>query len=193
MGYNRAGFDVVGVDNRPQPNYPFEFHRADALEFIGRHADEFAAVHASPTCQTRARATAWRGNRASHPDTLAPTLRLLREMALPWVVENVPEAAWDGTLRPDLFLCGSMFGLTVKRHRVFETSWRALQMTPPCGRHHGLLPFAHKGERAYADAMGCTWMSNAEGRQAIPPAYTEYIGELLMELLAPNTKIGGAA
>lgn len=184
MGYHQAGFDVIGVDIAPQPNYPFEFHQADALEFYAEHGHEFDAVHASPTCQTRCRATAWRGRREDHPDLLTPTLVMLRTVATqPWVVENVPEAAWDATMRPDYFLCGSMFGLPIRRHRVFETSWRPLQLTSRCAHRRRDLSFAHKDERAYADAMGCTWMSAHEGRQAVPPAYTEHIGTALFDQL----------
>jgi DNA (cytosine-5)-methyltransferase 1 len=179
-GYHRAGFDVVGVDIRPQPRYPFEVHQGDALEFLAEHGHEFDAIHASPTCQTRAAVTAWRGSRQNHPDTLTPTLEALRRLCAPWVVENVPEAALDGTLRPDLFLCGTMFGLRIQRHRVFELSWHPLQLTQPCGSHRLVQPFLHKDERAFADAMGCTWMSVKEARQAIPPAYTEYIGAQLI-------------
>jgi hypothetical protein len=180
-GYQRAGFHVTGVDIRPQPNYcGDEFVQADALEFMAERWREFKAAHASPTCQTRARVTAWRGSREDHPDTLTPTLAMLRALPILWVVENVPEAAADGTLRPDLFLCGTMFGLSIKRHRVFETSRPVLQLTQPCGSHRHVLPFIHKNERAFADAMGCTWMSNKEARQAIPPAYTEYIGRLVL-------------
>ena len=100
-------------------------------------------------------------------------------LPVPWVVENVTEAP----LRPDYILCGSQFGLQVRRHRVFQTSWGGAQLTAPCG-HRGLLPFEHKGERAYADAMGCDWMTNREARQAIPPAYTEHIGHDLLSQLA---------
>jgi SAM-dependent methyltransferase len=189
-GYQQAGFYVVGVDIEPQPHYiGDEFVQADALEFLrqaSRLADvggpytltEFDAIHASPVCKTFARVTAWRGSRGNHPDTLRPVLAWLRTCSLPWVVENVPEAP----LRPDIILCGSQFGLNVRRHRVFETSWRAYDLIPEC-RHHGLLPFMHKAERAYADAMGCTWMTKEEARQAIPPAYTEYIGGLLLAAL----------
>lgn len=181
VGYHRAGFDVVGIDINPQPNYPYTFHRADALE---RLADReflagFDAIHASPTCQTFARVTAWRGDRANHPDLLTPTLELLAGYDLPWVVENVPEAP----IRRDYLLCGTQFGLNVRRHRAFmRGNWSAFELIAPCGcyRNTRLLPFEHKGERAFADAMGCDWMTNREGRQAIPPAYTTYIGAQLM-------------
>ena len=90
----------------------------------------------------------------------------------PWVIENVPEAP----VRPDYLLCGSQFGLRIKRHRAFETSWGGGgELLPPCWHHRGLLAFEHKGERAYADAMGCTWMTNLEARKAVPPAYSEWI------------------
>jgi DNA (cytosine-5)-methyltransferase 1 len=106
--------------------------------------------------------------------------RLLAEAAVPWVLENVPEAP----LRRDYLLCGSMFGLEVRRHRAFETSWGGPEgLQPPCGSHHRLRPFMHKQERAYIDAMGCTWMNRDEGREAIPPAYTRHIGADLLALV----------
>jgi len=186
VGYHQAGFDVVGVDLHPQPRYPFTFVQADALEYLAT-ADltGFDAIHASPPCQAYAGVTAWRGNQADHPDLLAATRTALEATGLPWVIENVPEAP----LRPDLLLCGSQFGLKVKRHRAFETSWRAFSLIHPC-RHRGLLPFMHKGERAYADALGCGWMTNREGRQAIPPAFTAHVGELLADHIraTPPTK-----
>jgi hypothetical protein len=183
VGYDRAGFDVVGVDIAPQPRYPFLFVQADAVEFLRRNWRHFDAVHASPTCQTRARVTRWRGRAEDHPDTLTPTLDALRELPIPWVVENVPEAVTDGSLRPDFVLCGSMFGLRVRRHRAFETSWNALQLTPGCSHSRGDIPFEHKDEAAFKKAMGCDWMTNLGGRQAIPPAYTEHIGQQLIQHL----------
>jgi hypothetical protein len=84
-------------------------------------------------------------------------------------------------------LCGSMFGINVRRHRAFEVSWGWNGLLPPHHHHAGLLPFEHKGERAYADAMGCTWMNKTEGRQAIPPAYTEFIGAQLLHSLTERT------
>ncbi len=176
MGYARAGFDVVGVDINPQPHYPFEFHQADALTYP---LDGFDAIHASPVCLTFARVTDWRGNRGNYPDTLTPTLARLAACRVPWIVENVEEAP----VRADLILCGTQFGLRIKRHRLFQTSWGMFDLRPPCD-HRGILPFMHKGERAYADALGCEWMSNKEARQAIPPAYTGYIGEQLLSVIS---------
>jgi DNA (cytosine-5)-methyltransferase 1 len=181
MGYHRAGFEVVGVDIVDQPRYPFDFHQADALEYLAGHWQEFDAIHASPTCQRKARVTAWRGNREDHPNTLTPTLEALRSLGVPYVVENVPEAGDE--LRADFLLCGTQFGLPVRRHRIFERGhWDGYELIPPCScyRRPDLKVFEHKDERAFADAMGCTWMSSMGGRQAIPPAYTEHIGRQLM-------------
>ena len=175
-GYHRAGFDVVGVDIKPQPNYPFEFHRADAMAWP---LDGFDAIHASPPCQHYAPVTRWRGSADDHPDLVEATRVRLIGSGSVWVMENVPGAP----LRPDYMLCGSMFGIPVKRHRWFETSWRPLMVDGGCAGHSGLLPFMHKGERAYTDAMGCSWMTNVEGREAIPPAYTEFIGRQLAAYL----------
>ncbi|MEU3494487.1 DNA cytosine methyltransferase [Kitasatospora cineracea] len=183
VGYRQAGFDVTGVDNRPQPNYPFAFHQVDALEFLAHlitsgAIEQFDLIHASWPCQNKARVTAWRGDRNDHPDLITPGKALMQSSGRPWAIENVPEAAWDGTLRADYELCGSQFGLNVRRHRVFETSWGGGgDLLPPHWHHRGLLSFEHKGERTYADAMGCTWMSNIEARQAVPPAYSRWIGE----------------
>jgi DNA (cytosine-5)-methyltransferase 1 len=186
-GYHDAGFDVVGVDIEPQPHYPFEFIRADALEVLADHdfLAQFDAIHASPTCQHFSRATAWRGSRDDHPDLLTPTLALLAQTRIPWIVENVPEAC--PPLRPDYRLCGTQFGLNVRRHRIFQRgNWTAFELMPPCQcyRNPRLLPFEHKDERAFADAMGCTWMDKTTARQAIPPAYTEFIGTQLLASLA---------
>jgi DNA (cytosine-5)-methyltransferase 1 len=170
MGYARAGFEVVGVDIEPQPRYPFEFHQADALTFP---LAGFDAVHASPPCQHYANVTRWTGNQADHADLVAAVRSRLAGRV--YVIENVIGAPLVGPV----LLCGSMFGLRIRRHRLFEASvWLGLAST--CRHRPDDLPFIHKGERAYADAMGCQWMSNREGRQAIPPAYTEFIGRQLL-------------
>ena len=187
VGYHRAGFDVVGVDLHPQPNYPFEFIQADVLEFMregsgGWGARQFDAIAASPPCQHYAGSTAWRGRREDHPDLIAPTRAILEATGLPYVIENVPDARRH--LRNPLMLCGSAFGLPVRRHRYFETNWPLSVLTLGCHHKPGDLAFMHKGERAYADALGCDWMTGVEARQAIPPRFTEFIGAALMAHLS---------
>lgn len=179
MGYHRAGFDVIGVDKDPQKNYPFEFVQDDAIAYLARHGREFDAIHASPPCQAYAGVTAWRGDQTKHPQMVEVTRALLEHIGRPYVIENVPAAP----LRRDLVLCGSQLGLRVQRHRVFESNVPLVAPDAQC-RHVDLLPFMHKGERAYADAMECYWMSKFEARQAIPPAYTEHIGAQLLDHLA---------
>lgn len=180
MGYSRAGFEVVGVDIKPQPRYPFEFHQTDALTFP---LDGAQAVHASPPCQHYANVTRWRGDQSGHPDLLPATVKRLKASGLPWVVENVHGAP----MAPDFVLCGSSLGLRVRRHRWFLTSWNGFELIPPC-QHDRLLAFEHRSERAYADAMGCTWMSAKEARQAIPPAMTEWIGARLLEVVQQGVR-----
>lgn len=192
-GYARAGFTVVGVDINQQPNYPYEFHQADALAWLAEHgADEFDAIHASPPCQAYSLATLRHGARhaANHPDLVAPTRAALDATGLPYVIENVEGAP----LRRDLVLCGEMFGLRVHRHRVFECGGFVPMRIPHAphrlkgAAHNCDLREGHARQIAgnYADhddasrAMGIDWMTRRELAQAIPPAYTEYIGHALM-------------
>ncbi len=198
MGYSRAGFEVVGVDHKPQPNYPFEFHQQDALAAmdellrgyrLGSVSDSylgsFDAIHASPPCQAYARSTAWRGSRENHPRLIAPTRDLLEQTGLPYVIENVPDARRE--LRNPILICGSAVGLQVRRHRYFEANWPISILSHPCHHKDTDYAFEHKDERAYADAMGCEWMTAKEAREAIPPAYTELIGHQLMQQIRANT------
>ncbi|MEV7145948.1 DNA cytosine methyltransferase [Streptomyces sp. NPDC093084] len=183
MGYYMAGFDVVGVDIRPQPNYPFTFVQADGLDYCATHGHAFDLVHGSWPCERYATVTRWRGNPDDHPDLIAPGRQVMQATGRPWVMENVPETARDGVLRPDYLLCGTQFGLDVRRHRVFETSWGGGgDLLPPCWHRKDLLAFEHKGERAYANAMGCTWMTSLEARKAVPPAYTQWIATQFLTL-----------
>ena len=149
MGYHNAGFDLVGVDIEPQPNYPFTFIEYDAIAFLEEFGSllhrRWDAIHASPPCQAYSVATKWRGDPSSHPDLLEPTRDLLEEIGLPWVIENVPGAP----MTPDVVLCGSMFDLQVRRHRLFLSNVPIFDLMPSC-RHRGLLAFEHKQERAYA-------------------------------------------
>lgn len=180
-GYHLAGFDVVGVDHAFQPRYPFEFHQADALEFIRKYGCEFDAIHASPPCRAHSVTRSIWGK--DYEDLIPATRAALTTADVSWVIENVGGAP----IRADYILCGSQFGLRVHRHRHFETSWRGFELRVEC-RHVGLMAFEHRRERDYADAMECGWMTAREARQAIPPAYTEYLGEMLMLHLAENTR-----
>ncbi|MBK3629760.1 DNA cytosine methyltransferase [Streptomyces sp. MBT49] len=183
MGYYLAGFDVVGVDIRPQPNYPFPFVQADGIDYTAEHGHAFDLVHGSWPCERYATVTRWRGNPDDHPDLIGPGREVMQATGRPWVMENVPETANAGILRPDYLLCGTQFGLSIRRHRVFETSWGGGgHLVAPCWHRKGLLAFEHKGERAYADAMGCTWMTNLEARKAVPPAYTQWIAAQYLAL-----------
>lgn len=192
MGYHRAGFEVVGVDIAPQPNYPFEFHESDALAYVRAYVRRdhlgvlgdlpFDAIHASPPCQHYANVTRWRGNPDDHPDLIGPTRELLEASGLPWVMENVRTQA----LRPCVVLCGTQFGLPIRRHRGFETNWWEGHLVPPCQHRPDDYAFDHgakQPESVYRDAMGCDWMTVDESREAIPPAYTELIGHQLAQHL----------
>ena len=215
MGYHRAGFEVVGVDIRPQPNYPFEFVQADALAILEEAWDwpsgrlhSFDAIHASPPCQAYTALRVMHNARDDHPDLISPVRELLQATGLPYVIENVPGAPIAHLTR----LCGSSFGLGVevydgwrqlRRHRYFETSFPLL--SPQC-QHHGAtigLYGGHARDRRRIDgksrgkdfpdrdplelgrkAMGMPWAQKwREVSEAIPPAYTEFIGAQLLQQL----------
>jgi DNA (cytosine-5)-methyltransferase 1 len=198
MGYHSAGFEVVGVDIKPQPRYPFEFHQADALALMRGWALSlrpcFQAIHASPPCQRYSRQTAQHRSRATdHPDLVEPTRKLLEATGLPWVIENVEGAPLENSVT----LCGSMFGLGVRRHRLFEANFPITQ--PECD-HPGQGPIVtvtgnpggsskRDGSRRFGNtaswrmAMVIDWMTGKELAQAIPPAYTEHIGRQLYALV----------
>jgi DNA (cytosine-5)-methyltransferase 1 len=193
MGYSKY-FDVVGVDNILQPHYPFEFWLDDALNTLGRlvndrikgapHLSRFDAIHASPPCQAYSVLTKPHRNLGKeYPDLIGPTRELLMQTGLPWVIENVPGAP----MRKDLELCGSQFGLKVRRHRWFEFSEPPFQLMPPCVHDERVVVVSGSNHRADFDtaadiieAMGMPWATRSEVRQAIPPAFTEYVGAILM-------------
>ncbi len=202
MGYHRAGFEVVGVDIAPQPRFPFEFHQTDALTFP---LDGFDAIHASPPCQAYSVGT---GNERAagkvYPDLLPPTRERLREVLVPWVIENVPGAP----MRADYVLCGSMFGLPgLRRHRWFETSWQGFSMALACDHSTNAVTVVGHGPNSKSplylerrkrmkagedaekwwwtmccEAMGIDWMNRDELSESIPPAYTELIGGAILAL-----------
>lgn len=207
VGYARAGFQVVGVDIAAQPNYPYEFIQDDAigyLEALLRSKQrgtwrEFDAIHASPPCQGYVGwqniATA-RGATNDWPKLIGPVREKLIEIGLPYVIENV-ENAGPHMVNPTR-LCGSTFGLGVRRHRLFETSFlmfgqKGCQHTGNevgvYGKLDGRRLFTRKDgselrnpdslETAQA-AMGIDWMTWDELRESIPPAFTEYVGQQLL-------------
>lgn len=183
MGYNRAGFEVIGVDINPQPNYPFQFIQADWQEVIGMvHAD---VIHASPPCQSYSAMSQCRpGLSSTYPDLIDEVRSALQRTGIPWVIENVPGAP----LNNPVVLCGRMFGLDLYRHRLFETSFPGLQPwhpphNKPASRAGHWEPgtvmsvAGHFSPVAHArKIMDIDWMTRDEMREAIPPAYTAWIG-----------------
>lgn len=190
-GYARAGFtDIIGVDIKPQPNYPFEFVQMDALGFMEFYtAAGFDAIHASPPCQAYSACLNFANANHDHPDLVAPTRDALIATGLPYVIENVVGAP---LINPTM-LCGEMFNLRLHRHRLFETSFFFL--APRHSGHLGrsgkmgrtpkpeeyIVPTGHFGGMEIAKAaMEIDWMTRDEITQAIPPAYTEFIGRQLL-------------
>lgn len=204
VGYDRAGFHVIGVDIAPQPNYPFAFVQMDALEYLEvmllapTAFPQYAAIHASPPCQGYSNLR----RKIQHPRLIAPVREMLIATGLPYVIENIEDARRE--LRNPVRLCGSTFDLHVRR---FETSFPVL--APPC-QHDGREIRAYYGKKGWlvwtpgAAAvqkkgrkpilrgsveqaprdMGIDWMETwDELREAIPPAYTEYLGTALLEHL----------
>lgn len=272
MGYSRAGFtDIVGVDNQPQKNYPFEFVQADMFEYLVEHGHEFDAIHVSPPCQGYSimRNLPWFEGK-EYPTLILPIRQLLEKMSILWVIENVLGArkGSKGLIKYGLeehgmdadYLCGTMFGLPFYRHRLFETNWkwaqpehakhqtvigsqevnrprrnetfifgqsedaRGLESWPgrreePAGLatvnnpvnsgrrkyHDGVGSLARwqgngaqkkgvgvghaAGWRIAAEAMDIDWMKRGELTQAIPPAYTEYIGAALLQHINQSKEI----
>lgn len=219
MGYHRAGFDVVGVDHKPQPNYPFDFYCGDALMLLkfllagnvmptvnGLYSlDSFDAIHASPPCQAYTIGRHIHNSGDRHPDLIAETRELLERTGLPYVIENVPGSP---LVRP-VMLCGLMFGLRVLRHRLFESN--LLLLAPSHPRHpKGNLTNSRSGystgsqgfvtcagnnfvRTAGALAMKIDWMkTRPELAQAIPPAYTEFIGRQLIGLITQRARMEAA-
>ena len=205
MGYSRAGFDVVGVDIDPQPRFPFEFIQADALTLDMKFIKSFDAIHASPPCQSYSDLAKRNGNAHEWPRLVDPVREMLIKSGKPFVIENVEGAP----LINPIVLCGTMFkGLRVLRHRLFESNF------PLVALPHGKHPICHtfdkrKGQYgktnemtdfvsvngggncsvvAARDAMGIEWMTKNELNEAIPPAYTEYIGKQLMKHLLSSKK-----
>lgn len=207
VGYARAGFDVVGVDIEPHADYPFPLTVADAMTVLQDTAylDTFDVIHASPPCPAYSVAQ-YIGSydAADKPDLVAPTREHLRAWGGTWVMENVP-----GAPMPDaVTLCGWSMGLRhIRRHRLFESS--AFLLSPGCSCPNGdtVSVFGHSAEdrrKATKAAhgqmrkhvalsevralMGVEWMSSRDDvSDAIPPAYTEFVGQQLLHHLEAAT------
>jgi DNA (cytosine-5)-methyltransferase 1 len=199
VGYYRAGFhDITGVDIKPMPRYPYRFIQADALEYLAAHGHEYDVIHASPPCQAYS-VTAGMSNvdGDSYPKLVGPVREFLQATGKPYAIENVPGAP----LQNYVTLCGTMFGLKLFRHRLFETSFFMLGI--PHAKHdeqigkngfvcmaghgdsgRGRIPADHRDVLSWKRAAGIDWMTRDEMAQAIPPAYTQWIGERLLESMA---------
>ena len=207
-GYARAGWDVTGVDIEHKDKNPHPLIVADAIEYAREHAQEYDAIHASPPCQSYSKAM-------KHLATPQPMLidavrEILQASGKPWVIENVPGAPL--AKESDLFgqhgvvICGTMFGLRIYRHRIFETSF-AINPPRPCD--HSIVPLnPHRAdgdpgapsagrarmrqefgddvdcEKVWAKEMGVEWMSRHGAREAVPPCFTEWIGRELLRVAA---------
>ncbi|KKN60900.1 hypothetical protein LCGC14_0527710 [marine sediment metagenome] len=208
VGYARAGFEVEGVDIEPQPNYPFKFYQADALTFPLEGYDAYAA---SPPCQDDSIATQkWKNRGYVYPQLIEPTRQMLIKTGKPYAIENVTGA--KRRLNNPILLCGLTFGLKVVRHRWFEVEpfilspghssrqchgavTRQIAINDPAGHgmpghtYRALTVAGHGGNsqsfrwQDWKEAMGIDWMTKQELTQAIPPAYTEYIGKYLIQAL----------
>jgi DNA (cytosine-5)-methyltransferase 1 len=201
VGYARAGFEVVGVDISPQPNFPFEFHQADALNLNRDWVLSFDAIHASPPCQSYSDLAKRNGNGHEWPRLIEPVRELLQSSGKPWIIENVEGAP----LHSPILLCGTMFKeLRVIRHRLFESNID-LAAPPHIPRREHPLVFTHDKRKPHhgkldqdrsfvqvtgggnctmenaRNAMGIDWMTRkVELNESIPPAYTEFLGKQLI-------------
>jgi DNA (cytosine-5)-methyltransferase 1 len=200
VGYHRAGFDVVGVDIDHQPLYPYNFWQADALEFLASDipaALNVQAIHASPPCQSYSTMTNRHGSH--EPELIEPVRNLLRATGLPYIIENVVGARRH--MESPIMLHGGQFGLRLYRPRLFESNL-ILTPPPPAARPQDaaavygrvedrrLLWIRKDGTELRAasleearDAMQMPWASWNGCREAIPPAYTEYLGRQLIDQL----------
>lgn len=189
MGYYKAGFEVVGIDKDPQPNYPFTFVQANILE-IDLSEFDVDVFHASPPCQKYSwSAKRWKKN---YPDLVSTIREKLEATGKPFIIENVVGAP----LNNPIMLCGRMFGLGVIRHRLFESSLKIKapkhhphKWTVRSGKYCTVAGHGGDGKashNAWKSAMGIDWMTKEELTQAIPPAYTYCIGKQIIERFGGN-------
>jgi DNA (cytosine-5)-methyltransferase 1 len=196
MGYHRAGCDVTGIDIDPQPNYPFTFIQADLRDLDPNWlAANFDAAHVSPPCQFYSPMSACRpGLAGQYPDLIGQSRALLDASGLPYVIENVEGAR--AYMHDPVTLCGFMFGRELYRHRLFETNWPLVAPdhpphTIPASKAGHWRPgtvmsvAGHVAPIAKArDVMEINWTTRAELAEAIPPYYTEHVGQQLLAVIS---------
>lgn len=192
MGFHQAGFEVVGIDIEPQQKYPFEFIQDDAIDYLKANWKKFDAIHGSPPCQGYSNLTP-KEHKHKHEKMIDVLRSELLKTGKPFIIENVAGARHD-LIKP-IMLCGSMFGLRTQRHRYFETSF---EVNVPFKCDHSELPLlvttASKASREKRFklgmqpksvtnaplAYGIDWMDFKGLKEAIPPAYTKFIGSQLL-------------
>lgn len=190
IGYWQTGFEVVGVDIEDQPRFPFEFIKADAMEF-DLSSLEFDLIHASPPCQNYSSMKTM--NPSEAPQLIKPLREKLR--GYDYVIENVMGAPLMGVM-----LCATSFGLKMLRHRLFEANGFTIPSLT-CAHDKDTVyinPYKTKGrkkaEKEYGDTiwrlfkkeLGLEFMTDYQASQAIPPHYTKYIGGIYLD--ANSTK-----
>jgi DNA (cytosine-5)-methyltransferase 1 len=200
-------FDVTGVDMKPQPHYPFPFIQADALAFLDTaDLSQFDVIHASPECKAYTNCNL--SPKERYLKLIGEVRTRLVKTGKPYVIENVMGARRD--LHASLMLCGSMFGLPMQRHRLFETN---VFIYPPCPCNHKDTPIQVYGHSVWDasragtprkdgrkrpdsvsaeigyQAMQIDWMNKIELAQAIPPAYTRWIGQFLYDVVTAEREV----
>ena len=196
-GYQLAGFEVVGVDIKKQKRYPYEFIQADCLELMKdiEFLKSFDVIAASPPCQTHSITQHLRnaqGRSTDKVDLIPQTRQALIASGKPYVIENVP----GSPLIEPIQMCGSYFGLKVRRHRRFESNLPLVgspckhkEQGKPVGVYGSMRDEIPKGGHTAKtieearEAMGIDWMIWGELVEAIPPIYTQEIGKQLLLLM----------
>jgi DNA (cytosine-5)-methyltransferase 1 len=195
-GYNRAGFDVTGIDLKHGKRYPYKYIKGDVLLYL-QDLDflrSFDIIHASPPCQTHSITQHLRnaqGKSTNKLDLIPQTRSALIASGKPYVIENVPGSPLINPIQ----LCGSSFGLQVRRHRLFESNMKLTGSVcdhkaqgRPVGVYGSLNDQIPKGGKTATtidegrDAMGMPWAIWTELVEAIPPAYSEYLGKQIINL-----------
>lgn len=213
MGYHRAGFEVIGVDINPQPHYPFEFHQSDALTYP---LDGFDAYHASPPCQGYFHLKRGENLNSypllidSIRDIFKPTKKpfcienipsakefLINPIMLCGTMFGLP--LWKHRyfeIYPELFLLTNTCN---HKQGTIKTDLGEISIPVYCSHggdsRKGIRPSRigwrwrpQENKEIQLYAMGIDWgiLPRKSIHEAIPPAYTEYIGKYLIQSIKGN-------